>query len=93
MATTTSSKAAGRVLLPSHVTPTKYDLHVTPNLTAFTFEGKVVIEMSTAAEIPQDQSNQITLHAKELLFHKAEYTVVAAEGEAAAVAAEEVRNK
>jgi hypothetical protein len=78
-----SSKSAGRVLLPTNVIPTNYDLKLTPDLEKFTFEGIVKIDMTTSAD-SKDDSKQITLHAKELLFHSAQYstadgTVVAAE--------------
>jgi hypothetical protein len=81
-------KAAGRVLLPDYVVPVQYDLKVTPDLKAFVFDGLLVVEMTTAAVIPEDQAHSITLHAKELLFRKAEYQVGK---EGAAIVAQEVR--
>lgn len=80
-------KTAGRVLLPDYVIPVQYDLKVTPDLKAFVFDGLLVVEMTTSSEIPTDQANSITLHAKELLFRKAEYTVGT---DGAAVVAQEV---
>lgn len=64
-----SAKTAGRVLLPDYVTPTKYDLKLTPDLQKFTFAGVVAIDLTTS-ESASDHS-KITLHAKELLFKSA----------------------
>ena len=86
-------KKAGRVLLPSHVIPTKYDLHITPDLVNFTFSGVVHITMTVAAEpCPEEWSKKIQLHAKELTFTKASYQVIGGSSDSApAVDAEEVR--
>jgi hypothetical protein len=93
-------KKAGRVLLPSHVVPTKYDLHITPDLVNFTFSGVVHITMTVvaaaaaAAESSSDNSSEwskkIQLHAKELTFTKASYQVIGG-GDGPPVEAEEVR--
>jgi Peptidase M1 N-terminal domain len=71
-------KKAGRVLLPSHVVPTKYDLHITPDLVNYTFSGVVHITMTVAAttEASTEWSKKIQLHAKELTFTKASYQVI-----------------
>jgi hypothetical protein len=71
----TTDKTAGRVLLPDYVVPVQYDLKVTPDLKAFVFDGLLVVEMTTSDKIPIGEANSITLHAKELLFRKAEYQV------------------
>jgi aminopeptidase N len=79
-----SSKRAGRVLLPDYVTPTQYDLKLTPDLHKFTFDGVVSIAMATSATAAEHKT--IVLHANELLFHGAK--LVLADGKT--VAAEEV---
>lgn len=67
-----SAKSAGRVLLPAYATPTKYVLHLTPDLKAYTFDGICQVHMTTS----EDASNykSIQLHAKELLFKNATFT-------------------
>ena len=67
-----SDKAAGRVLLPSNITPTRYDIQLTPDLSAFTFAGVTTIELTTGPDV---SSSKITLHAKELCFASASYTI------------------
>lgn len=66
-------KAAGRVLLPSYVQPTRYDLKVKPDLINYTFDGLVAIEMLSGENFTSDESKKITLHAKELMFRTAEF--------------------
>lgn len=66
-----SSKSAGRVLLPEYVTPTKYDLKLTPDLKQFTFDGVVAVELTTSESAGEHKT--ITLHAKELLFKSAKF--------------------
>jgi aminopeptidase N len=68
-----SSKAEGRVLLPDHVKPERYDLKVTPDLVAYTFAGLVSIDMSTGDLFSDEDSKKITLHAKELMFRTAKF--------------------
>ena len=77
-------KTAGRVLLPSYVQPQKYDLVVTPNLTAYAFDGIVAIEFLTGDSMNEQESKRIKLHSKELMYRSAEFqteagTVVKAE--------------
>ena len=95
--TTTSSndeaqqRKQGRVVLPSYAVPTKYELHITPNMNTFTFSGVVTITMTTRDVFgPDDTPNKLQLHAKELSFRSAKYTVVGSEN-APAVPADEVR--
>lgn len=68
-----TDKAAGRVLLPSYVQPQSYDLNVKPDLKAYTFDGIVSIEMTTAEDFSEDESKKITLHSKELMYRTAEF--------------------
>jgi aminopeptidase N len=73
MATSNSSnKAAGRVLLPLTINPTRYDITLTPDLTNFTFAGVTTIELTTSADV---STSNIVMHAKELCFSHAYYTV------------------
>lgn len=69
-----SAKTAGRVLLPSYAKPEKYDLKIVPDLLNYTFEGVVAIDMVTSDSFPTvEESKMITLHAKELMFRKADF--------------------
>ncbi|KAK1738886.1 aminopeptidase [Skeletonema marinoi] len=72
MASSSSDKAAGRVLLPLNINPTRYDITLTPDLTAFTFAGITTIELTTAHDV---STSTIIMHAKELCFANASYTV------------------
>jgi aminopeptidase N len=69
-----SAQSDGRVVLPADVVPTHYDIAVTPNAQALTFEGHVAIDVTVAAP-----TNAIKLNAADLTFDK-----VALTGEAAA---------
>ena len=80
-----ADKAAGRVLLPSSITPTRYDLDLIPDLEAFTFSGVCKIQLSTTSNV---SGKDIQMHAKELCFTNASFTVVG--GDDAAVECEEV---
>ena len=66
-------KTAGRVLLPSYVQPQSYDLKVSPDMTAYTFDGTVSIGMTTTDSFSDEESRKITLHSKELMYHSAEF--------------------
>mmetsp|Transcript_14162 Transcript_14162/g.34101 ORF Transcript_14162/g.34101 Transcript_14162/m.34101 type:complete len:891 (+) Transcript_14162:157-2829(+) len=68
-----SAKTAGRVLLPSYVKPQRYDLKIVPNLTEYTFDGVVTIDMETAETFSDDEAKKITLHSKELMYRSAEF--------------------
>lgn len=83
MTISSSDKAKGRVLLPSTIIPSRYDLVITPDLEKFTFEGEVKIALTTSQAC---NTNEITLHAKELCFISANFVV----GEANPVEAQEV---
>ena len=76
-----------------------YDLHLTPDLDAFTFVGTVHILFRVDAAKLSEQDNaakEITLHAKELCISHAEYSSVTtddkAEGTGPVVADEIVMN-
>ncbi|KAL3801383.1 hypothetical protein HJC23_006993 [Cyclotella cryptica] len=69
---TMSSKAAGRVLLPPTINPTRYSLHFTPDLASFTFSGVATIELATTKDASW---NEIMMHAKELCFANASFVV------------------
>ena len=79
----TTDKTSGRVLLPDTIVPSRYDLTITPNLERFTFEGECKITLTTSSEC---DTNEVTLHAKELCFISAHYVV----GDASPVEAQEV---
>jgi hypothetical protein len=81
-----STKTAGRVLLPSYVKPEKYDLRIVPNLTEYTFDGIVTIDMSTGQSFTDDEAKKITLHSKEIMYRSAEFQTAGGK----VVAAEEV---
>jgi hypothetical protein len=70
---TKAAKAAGRVLLPDYAKPERYNLKVTPDLVAYTFDGLVSIDMTTSDSFSEEESKKITLHAKELMFRSAKF--------------------
>jgi len=80
--TTKADKTAGRVLLPSTIVPSRYNVSIEPDLVAFTFKGQVSILLDTTADL-LDGNTEITLHAKELLFVSAKVTTTGTQGEAA----------
>ncbi|KUI53963.1 Aminopeptidase 2, mitochondrial [Cytospora mali] len=55
---------AGRELLPVNVVPTHYDLTLEPDLSKFTFDGSVLIDLDVA-----EDSKSISLHTLELDIH------------------------
>lgn len=55
---------AGRELLPANVVPTHYDLTLEPDLTKFTFNGTVIVDLDVA-----EDSKSISLHTLELDIH------------------------
>lgn len=55
---------AGRELLPANVVPTHYDLTLEPDLTKFTFDGTVIVDLDVA-----EDSKSISLHTLELDIH------------------------
>lgn len=76
-------KTVDRVLLPSHVTPTMYEIHLKPDMVNFTFDSVAHITMTTTASgnIFQDYGGdnldrKIILHARDLSFTKAAYRIV-----------------
>ena len=80
---TKNDKAVGRVLLPVHAAPTKYDVQLKPDMVNYTFEGIVNITMATSSadKMSIDGGNKnIVLHAKELVFSRAAYKVIGVEG-------------
>mmetsp|Transcript_7191 Transcript_7191/g.14760 ORF Transcript_7191/g.14760 Transcript_7191/m.14760 type:complete len:905 (-) Transcript_7191:134-2848(-) len=100
MTSSSSDKAAGRVLLPSTINPTRYDLKFTPHFENFTFTGESSIELTTTSNLHDSAANgekcrEITLHSKELCFASASYVVVKTNREespeGAAFEAEEIR--
>lgn len=70
-ATDAASKAAGRVLLPDNIVPSRYELKIKPDLEAFMFDGECKIVLNTTTV----SGNQIKLHAKELCFSKANFVL------------------
>ena len=73
--TDAASKAAGRVLLPDNIVPSRYELKIKPDLDAFTFEGECKIVLHTTSA----SGNEIKLHAKELCFSKANFILEGSE--------------
>jgi puromycin-sensitive aminopeptidase len=60
----TPSSSSERVLLPSNVKPSAYELHLTPDLSAFTFAGTVRIAVTTRGA----GSERVQLHALDLVL-------------------------
>jgi len=56
-----------RVLLPTHVLPTHYHIHITPDVEGLTFFGESSIQMEVKKAVAK---NTITLHAVELTLDK-----------------------
>eukprot|EP00581_Thalassiosira_minuscula_P004938 CAMPEP_0183743044 /NCGR_PEP_ID=MMETSP0737-20130205/65013_1 /TAXON_ID=385413 /ORGANISM="Thalassiosira miniscula, Strain CCMP1093" /LENGTH=925 /DNA_ID=CAMNT_0025978647 /DNA_START=599 /DNA_END=3376 /DNA_ORIENTATION=+ len=73
-----ASKSEGRVLLPPHIEPIRYDLKFTPDFENFTFAGVTTVELKTDDDV---SGREICMHAKELSFECASYTVVDGEGD------------
>ena len=51
--------------LPKNVTPKRYEIHLTPDLKAFTFQGEVII-----AAVVNDATDDVVLNALELEIDK-----------------------
>lgn len=66
-------KVEGRVLLPSTINPTRYDIKLTPDLEKFTFQGEISVQLETTADLNECKS--IVMHAKELCFISATLVV------------------
>jgi aminopeptidase N len=74
---------------PNLSTQNRYDIKLIPDLEAFTFQGEVTIELETSADLPED-SREIVMHAKELCFISASYSVKNSTAGTAAVEAEQI---
>ena len=59
-----------RVILPSTVIPSNYEITLTPNLEDFTFKGHVVIKAIT-----KSQTSEVVLNAAELEVEKSIATI------------------
>jgi aminopeptidase N len=87
-----ADKTAGRVLLPPTMEPVRYDVKLTPNLEAFTFEGEETVRVKTSSDASEDDLKQVVMHAKELGFQTASFSVVKEDGsKSAPVEVEEIR--
>ena len=80
-----STKAEGRVLLPSSINPTRYDIKLTPDFENYTFTGHTAIEVQTN----DIATNEIIMHSKELCYKSASYIVK--EGDGTMHKADEIR--
>mmetsp|Transcript_10729 Transcript_10729/g.12665 ORF Transcript_10729/g.12665 Transcript_10729/m.12665 type:complete len:152 (-) Transcript_10729:11-466(-) len=80
----------GRVVLPSTIIPSRYDVKITPDLEAFTFTGEMVVQLTTSADLDKECC-EIVMHAKELCFVSASYVVVGVDG-GASVDAEQMND-
>ena len=81
-----STKAEGRILLPSSINPTRYDIKLTPDFENYTFTGHTAIEVQTTNDIA---TNEITMHSKELCYKSASYIVK--DGDGTIYKADEIR--
>ena len=59
-----SSTSHGREILPGNIVPKHYDLTLEPDLTNFTYEGKVIIDL----DVVEDTAS-ISLNTLELKIH------------------------
>ena len=64
------SAVTERVLLPSEVTPSHYNLEITPDLVNFKFDVNEDINLT----IHKDGINQISLHGKDIQVDTASFT-------------------
>eukprot|EP00929_Paragymnodinium_shiwhaense_P008960 TRINITY_DN112969_c0_g1_i1.p1 TRINITY_DN112969_c0_g1~~TRINITY_DN112969_c0_g1_i1.p1 ORF type:complete len:894 (-),score=232.14 TRINITY_DN112969_c0_g1_i1:141-2822(-) len=63
-----AAKAAGREILPDAVIPSRYDLRLVPDLQRYIFDGSVRIAVDV-----NEATDEITLHARDLLIQKATF--------------------
>ena len=87
MAASNSTKAEGRVLLPSSINPTRYDIKLTPDFENYTFIGHTAIEVTTTNDVAT--TNEIIMHSKELCYKSASYIVK--DGDGTIYKADEIR--
>lgn len=74
-----------RVLLPTHVLPTHYHVHLTPDVEGLTFVGEGSIQMDVKRTVDK---NTITLHAVELVLDKSKIKLTRFEADGATVSSE-----
>ena len=48
-------------LLPTAVTPSHYDLHLTPNLETFAYDGEMTVKLTV-----HEPTDAVTFHARDL---------------------------
>ncbi|KAG0265873.1 Aminopeptidase 2 mitochondrial [Actinomortierella ambigua] len=72
MATIDPHAGTGRVVLPTNVKPTHYDLKLTPDLVNFTFTGQVLVSLDI-----NEPTTSITLNSNQLKIHSAKLTNLA----------------
>lgn len=65
-----TSKKQTSVRLPSHIAPVRYALEIKPDMEAFTFGGKEVIDLTIAKP-----TKEITLHSKDIHIDTAEIII------------------
>ncbi|MES1919340.1 Aminopeptidase 2 mitochondrial, variant 2 [Bonamia ostreae] len=58
-----------RIVLPSTIIPSKYRLSLIPNMTDFTYSGKVIVDLHAKQPV-----NQIKLHSADLEFKNVEFS-------------------
>ena len=54
-----------RVLLPTNVKPSSYHIHLTPDLTNFTFEGKETVDV-----VVNEATSTVSVHALDMKVQK-----------------------
>jgi aminopeptidase N len=74
-----------RVLLPTHVLPSHYYLHLTPDIDASTFKGTIGIDLHVKKETP---SNTVTLHSLNLAIDSASAKLKRFEADGTTISAE-----
>jgi aminopeptidase N len=74
-----------RVLLPAHVKPSRYFLHISPEIEASTFTGTVSIELEV---VKASDKNSITCHSLELELDKSQIKLKRLAADGATVSSE-----
>lgn len=85
-----SNTEGQRVLLPDHLSPLHYHLHLTPALEASTFVGHVTVELSVKKTTSK---NSVTLHSLGLTIEDSKVTLKRYAADGTTITSENVADK